>query len=155
MHGCLLLPLSGHRLVYCTCLLLTQSGHASELIAMNRRKGNGRICAGVRHFGFVEFDLDSTDLSRHILNRRHLELRHVGSLSAALNVASGCSCQRHPNTVMRAICVTTGNARPAIIPLRLPFVPRAGADVVGPTSNDLQVYRVGHGGESPQEPSDA
>ena len=28
--------------------------------------------------GFVDFDLDSIDLSRHTLNRRDLELPHVG-----------------------------------------------------------------------------
>ena len=58
-------------------------------------------------------------------------------LSAAPNVASGCSCRKRPNIPTRITCVTAGNATLAASPLRLPFALAPSGDGVGPTSNDL------------------
>jgi hypothetical protein len=44
--------------------------------------------------------------------------------------------------------ITAGNAGVAAAPLKLPFPLAPSGDGVGPTSNDLQVRRATHGGES-------
>ena len=121
---------------------MTLSGHTSaiiELVAIRRRKGSGRACAGVLASGSVYFDLDFIGLSSHTLNRRDLDIVTCWEkprLPAAPNVARRCSCRRHPNTAMRTICVTAGNAKLAISFLKLSLVVRADADDAAPTSND-------------------